>query len=62
MKFPKIKSVKVISNYQLEITFENNLKKMYDRKPLLTNQNIKPLLSKYLFEHVKVDHSGYAIV
>lgn len=62
MKFPKIKSVKVLSNYTLEIDFDNNVKKIYDCTPLLQDENFKPLLDKSLFKNVQVDKFGYGIM
>jgi len=61
MKFPKIKSVNVISNYTLEIVFANNVRKIYDCTPLLKDENFKPLLDKSLFKNVQVDSFGYGI-
>ena len=62
MKYPKINSVRVISNYKLEITFENNQKKIYDCTPLLNDENFKPLEDKSLFKNVQVDKFGYGII
>jgi hypothetical protein len=62
MKFPKIKSVNVISSYTLEIVFDNNVKKIYDCTTLLEDENFKPLLDKSLFKNVQVDNFGYGIL
>lgn len=62
MKFPKIKSVNVASNYTLEIVFDNNVKKNYDCTPLLRDENFKPLLDKSFFKNVQVDSFGYGIL
>lgn len=62
MKFPKIKSVNIISNYTLEIVFDNNIKKIYDSAPLLIDENFKPLLDKSFFENVQMDIFGYGIL
>lgn len=55
--FHKVKSVKTLPNYRLEITFENNEKKYYDVKPLFEKwvifQDLKNIQG--LFENVKVD-------
>lgn len=62
MKYPKIKSVNVVSNYTIEVIFENNIKKKYDCTPLLTDENFKPLVNKSLFNNVQADRFGYGII
>ena len=62
MNFPKIKSVTVVSNYTLEITFDNDIKKIYDCEPLLTDENFKSLNNKTIFQNVQVDKFGYGIM
>ncbi len=62
MKYPKIKSVKVVSNYTVEVLFENNVKKIYDCTHLLKDENFKPLLNKSFFKNVQVDRFGYGIL
>ncbi len=61
--FYKVKSVKPLSNFILEIIFENNEIKYYDIKPLfekwLVFKNLKNIQG--LFEQVKVDVGGYGI-
>jgi len=62
MKYPKIKSVKVITNYTLEILFENGIKKLYDCSPLLSDDNFKILNDKAFFNNVEVDIFGFGII
>jgi len=61
--FHKVKSVVALSDYMLLVTFEDNVIKYYDVKPLFdkwlefkTLENVKGL-----FEQVKVDIGGYGI-
>ena len=61
--FHKVKNVKALSNYMLEINFTNGVCKHYDVKPLF--EIWQPFTAlKYtsgLFNLVKVDIGGYGI-
>lgn len=61
--FHKIKTVKALPNYILEVIFENDELKYYDVKQLFEKwvifENLKNV--KGLFEQVKVDAGGYGI-
>ena len=61
--FHKVKSVKIISKFILEITFQNNVIKHYDVGLLFEKwkvfQDLKDIDG--LFEQVKVDKGGYGI-
>lgn len=61
--FHKVIAVKALSDYILEVTFENNEIKKYDVKPLFEKwelfQSLQDIPS--LFEQVKVDVGGYGI-
>lgn len=61
--FHKLKAVKALPNYMLEIIFENNEIKYYDVKQLFDKwiifENLKSV--KGLFEQVKIDAGGYGI-
>ena len=61
--FQKVKSVKPLDNYILLITFENNIQKKYDIKPLLKKWDVfKNLINNpKLYENVTVDNGGYGI-
>ena len=61
--FHKVKSVKTIKDYILEIVFEDNTIKYYDISTLFVKwpifQDLKTIPK--LFEQVKVDIGGYGI-
>ena len=61
--FHKVKNVKPLTNYILEITFNDNVIKYYDVSKLFEKWTIfQSLITiKGLFEQVKVDNGGYGI-
>ncbi len=61
--FHKVKNVIPLDDYILKVTFEDNVIKFYDIKPLFEKWNIfKSLITtKGLFKQVKVDTGGYGI-
>ena len=61
--FHKVKDVKAIKNYVLEIVFQDNTKKYYDVSTLFSKWTIFNDLKniKGLFNQVKVDIGGYGI-
>ena len=61
--FYKVEKVKIVDNYILEITFINNIKKLYDVSKLFKKWDIFKELkyNKNLFNQVKVDKGGYGI-
>jgi len=61
--FHKVKNVKPLDNYILEITFQDDTIKYYDVSKLFEKWNIfQSLINiKGLFEQVKVDNGGYGI-
>jgi len=61
--FYKIKSVRALQNYILEITFENSEIKYYDVKPLFKKWIVFEKLKNMqgLFQQVKVDAGGYGV-
>ena len=61
--FHKIKSVRSLDNYIIEIVFENNIIKYYDVSILFEKWTVfkKLKTTKGLFEQVKVDAGGYGI-
>ena len=61
--FHKVKSVQALSEYILEITFENDVIKYYDIKPLFDKWDEFKIFqtSPTLFINVKVDIGGYGI-
>ena len=61
--FHKIKKVKPLANYLLEITFQDNTIKNYDVSKVFEKWPIFQILisKKGLFEKVKVEPGGYGI-
>lgn len=59
--YPRIKSISVEDNYILIVTFENDIVKKYDFKPMLDRPEFCNLKDKLLFSSVKVDVGGYGI-
>lgn len=61
--FHKVKSVFALDNYMLSVTFENEVTKYYDVKPLFDKwiefNDLKNISG--LFNQVKVDIGGYGI-
>lgn len=51
---PKAIDVKVLSNYELEITFSNNEKRKFDVKPYLKFKQFEQLKDIKMFKRVKV--------
>ena len=61
--FYKVKFVKPLENYILQITFQNNVIKYYDVSKLFNKWHVfnNLLTVSGLFEQVKVDSDGYGI-
>lgn len=61
--FHKVKKIKTIEKYVIEVTFEDNIVKYYDVSKLFKKWEIfkKLLIEEGLFEQVKVDKGGYGI-
>lgn len=51
---PKAIDVKVLKNYELEITFDNNEKRRFDVKPYFKFKQFKELKDNNIFETVKI--------
>jgi len=63
MEFHTIKYVKPLKDMILEIVFNNGIKKKYDIKLLLKkNEVFKKLKDEKLFNEVKIDIGGYALI
>ena len=64
MTFHKIKDVKPLPDYMLDVQFADGEEKRYDVKPLFSKWEAFNALRtiKGLFEQVKVDMGGYGIV
>ncbi|MBO4293566.1 MAG: DUF2442 domain-containing protein [Clostridia bacterium] len=61
--FHKVKSVKIVSRFVLEVTFENDIIKYYDVSKVFDKWEVFKNLKNIdgLFEQVKIDHGGYGI-
>ena len=61
--FHRVKDVKPLENYIIEVIFQNNEKKYYDISRLFKKWTICQSLQEIsgLFEQVKVDPGGYGI-
>ncbi|MGL5099719.1 MAG: DUF2442 domain-containing protein, partial [Fusobacteriaceae bacterium] len=61
MGYPKIKNVKALENYKLEILFHNGVTKIYDFTPNFEYEVFQALKEYNLFKEVVVDPGGYGI-
>ena len=59
--YPKITAVAPCNNCRLRVTFENDVCKVYDCKPLLRKPVFAPLANDWLFRTVQVDPGGYGV-
>jgi hypothetical protein len=59
--YPKVKDVQALAGKRLIVTFNNDIKKIYDCSPLLEDNTFKPLLNDGFFKSVKADKHGYGI-
>ncbi|MBO4292773.1 MAG: DUF2442 domain-containing protein [Clostridia bacterium] len=61
--FHKVKSVKIVSKFILEVTFEKDIIKYYDVSNVFDKWEVFKNLKNIdgLFEQVKVDQGGYGI-
>lgn len=60
--FHKIKNVKPLKNYILEVIFQDDICKYYDVSCLFNKwQVFKKLTTDGLFQQVKVDQGGYGV-
>lgn len=62
MKPPRIQSVKAVDEHTLLVEFDNQQKRNYDVTPLLSKEMFSPLTNFALFQSVKVDSGGYAVM
>ena len=62
MKYPRISSVKALDSHTLLVEFDNQQKRKYDVMPLLSKEMFAPLANLALFQSVRVDDGGYAVV
>jgi hypothetical protein len=62
MKYPKIESVKALSDMKLLVIFENCAQRIYDCRLLTDKEPFDQLQNESLFRMVQVDQGGYGIV
>jgi len=62
MKYPTIKSVSIIDEYTLLVSFSNNEKRRYDISPLLNMKMFSALKNQAFFKNVRIDTGGYALI
>lgn len=60
-EYPKVKSVQPLQGKRLLVTFNNNIKKVYDCTPLLVDETYSKLANEAIFQNVKADPGGYGI-
>ena len=60
--YPKIKSVKALKDKKLEISFDCNIKKIYDCNKLIQKESFKILENDLFFKNVHTDSGGYGII
>lgn len=58
---PKIRFVRAVNNYILEVVFDNQCKKKYDIRPLLKKDTFLPLKNPMFFKNVQIEPGGYAV-
>ncbi len=59
---PKIKEVKPLEDMMLMVTFDNNIKKKYDVKQLLSKYPIfNEIKNRAIFNLVHIDCGGYGV-
>ncbi|OIO92238.1 MAG: hypothetical protein AUK03_09965 [Anaerolineae bacterium CG2_30_64_16] len=59
--YPKVKTVTPLDDGRLRVTFDNDVCKVYDCKPLLRKPVFAPLANRWLFRTVQVDPGGYGV-
>ena len=62
MEYPKITNVKVLEDFWLEVTFENNVVKQYDCKPLFIKTSFEPLMNINFFKLAEKSTDPYGVV
>ena len=59
--YPRIKSVKVLEDKKLEVTFDNSIRKIYDCFSILQEEPFNVLQDNIFFKNVHVEPNGYGI-
>jgi hypothetical protein len=59
--YPRVKPVQALKGRRVLVVFSNDIKKIYDCSPLLTEDNYRVLAIDAIFKNVKADQGGYGI-
>jgi len=59
--FPKVKEVYPLSEFRLEVVFDNGDMRVYDCSALLERADFSALKNEAFFRQVRVDQGGYGI-
>jgi hypothetical protein len=59
--YPKILSVTPLEGYQLQVTFRNDVTKIYDCSGVLNEPAFSALRNRAIFCAVQVDQGGYGV-
>ena len=62
--FHRIKNVKVLKDFKLQVEFQEGCSKLYDAKPLIDTIPAFSVFKErpYIFEDAEVDEGGYGII
>ena len=60
-RYPKVTTVVPAEGRRLLVTFDNDVRKWYDCRPLLQTEAFRLLTQDWLFRSVRVDAGGYGI-
>jgi hypothetical protein len=61
-RYPKILNVEPMAGKKLLVSFNNNIKKIYDCSPLIDDEIFKPLSNDTFFNSVRADKHGYGVI
>ncbi|MFO7761956.1 MAG: DUF2442 domain-containing protein [Thermodesulfobacteriota bacterium] len=62
MKIPRIKNATPLDDHTLMVVFDNNDKRKYDIRPLLSKSMFEPLKNPVFFKAFNIENGGYAII
>jgi len=61
-RYPRIASVRPLSDKRLLVAFDNGVRKIYDCRPLLGAEPFAPLADEPFFRSVQADPHGYGVI
>lgn len=59
--YPKIKSIKILNNFKLQVLFDNGVTKIVDFTKKFDESIYEDLQNEILFRQAKVDIGGYGV-